>query len=238
MNNQKTILPDPQKWSSWRKENYIFLKDELSNYSNNVQILDVGVGKDPFRSLTHRFKNLLRMDVAPRDTVDIVHDFNKELPLENNRFDCIILTNTLEHSPNPNYLLKEISRVLKPGGKIIGTVPFLIHIHQEPYDFYRFTRYILKKLFEDNNFTNTKIHEQGNPFHIYRSFQGLFFWHLLNTNFSKNNFLNYLVKLAIRAIWLGQRLILKLATPIYQKCKQDNLMVQGYGFTAIKLINL
>lgn len=55
----------------------------------------------------------------------------------------------LEHVKNPFNAIKEIQRVLKPGGIIIGSTPFVFPIHDEPHDFYRYTKYGLRNLFKD-----------------------------------------------------------------------------------------
>lgn len=216
------------KSSSGKLADFEYLKNSLESYHDDIRVLDIGVGKDPFRSLKNRFKKLTNLDLKPYETVNVVHDFNKGLPFEDNSFDCVILTNTLEHCPNPDFILSEISRVLKRGGALIGTVPFLIQIHQEPYDFYRFTRFALEKLLVENNYGKVSVQELGSPFNVYQNFQGFFFWHLLNTR------LNAVLKFFIKIIWFGQRLLLKIASPIYKQCRQDKLMVQGYGFQAFK----
>lgn len=52
----------------------------------------------------------------------------------------------LEHIANPSALISEIGRILAPGGKLIGSVPFSYRLHEEPYDYYRYTRHALKRL--------------------------------------------------------------------------------------------
>lgn len=232
---QQKIGVNYSKLSDSKKADYNFLKKNLDDYPDNIQILDVGTGKDPFRDLTRRFENLVTLDFSPFETVKIVHDFNKGLPFEDNKFDCVILANTLEHSAKPGFLLKEISRVLKKRtGKIIGVVPFLLQIHQEPYDFYRYTRYGLEKLLKENGFDHITIEELGNPFFIYRNFQGFFFWNLLHTELHKNPLLNSLAMFTIKIIWFTQKCLLKILSPIYKKCKKDEKVVQGYGFIGQK----
>lgn len=220
--------------SEGKQNDYEFLKLRLKDLPDNVDILDIGTGKNPFRILTDRFKNLITLDSVAFEGIKVVHDFNKGLPFENQKFDCVILANTLEHSPKPAYLLKEIQRVLKRGGVLIGTVPFLLHIHQEPYDFYRFTRFALENLLREAEFNEIEILELGSPFPIYQNFQSRFFGHLQNTILSKNRLINSLTKLVVKIIWKLQRIILKIMNPIYHKCRVDDLMVQSYGFSAKK----
>ena len=62
-----------------------------------------------------------------------------QLDIPSNSIDCIILTEVLEHLYEPQKVLKELNRILKPHGKLIGTVPFAQFEHEEPYDYYRYT---------------------------------------------------------------------------------------------------
>lgn len=58
------------------------------------------------------------------------------IPVETGRFDAVICTEVMEHLPDPIAALKELVRVLKPGGSLIITVPLGSGVHQEPYHFY------------------------------------------------------------------------------------------------------
>ena len=58
------------------------------------------------------------------------------IPVEDGRFDVVICTEVMEHLPDPVVALKELVRVLKPGGSLIVTVPLGSGVHQEPYHYY------------------------------------------------------------------------------------------------------
>lgn len=68
------------------------------------------------------------------------------LPLRPESFDTVLCTQVLEHVPEPLDLLREARRVLKPGGRLILTAPQYNALHEEPRDFFRFTRYGLEHL--------------------------------------------------------------------------------------------
>ena len=214
--------------SPWKKDNLKFLLDKLAKYPDHFKIVDVGVGDDPFREATARFKDIVKMDIVPHSTVNMVYDFNKKLPFKADHFNCVIVANVLEHCSDPVKLLAEIYRVLKPGGALIGTVPFLIHIHQEPYDYFRYTEYALHKLFRNAEFKFDQVYIIGNLASIYENFQGLFFWRLLNSP------LSVFKKILIKIIWKGQKILLSLMRSVYNLCVEDEKMVQGYGFVAEK----
>jgi len=117
----------------------------LSKHSTNKLTLDLGCGGSPYMKY---FKNRVGFDIAERKNVDIVGDVHN-LPFENEKFDIILCTEVLEHSHSPHIAIKEMKRVLKPGGSLILTTRFIFPIHDAPYDFYRYTKYGLWHLFRD-----------------------------------------------------------------------------------------
>ena len=66
-----------------------------------------------------------------------------------NSIDVYFCMEVLEHVQNPFAAVAELSRTLKPGGVIIGSTPFIMPLHDEPYDFYRYTKYGLHYIFKD-----------------------------------------------------------------------------------------
>jgi len=79
--------------------------------------------------------------------LDLVTDLNTLLPLEDETFDTVLLSDVLEHIPEPQNLLSEISRILKSnGGVLLLNVPFFYPIHEEPFDFHRYTRFSLERM--------------------------------------------------------------------------------------------
>lgn len=80
-----------------------------------------------------------------------------DVPADNASFDCILSTAVLEHLEDPLRALKEAYRVLKPGGYVLYTAPLFWHLHEEPRDFYRFTRYGLEYLFDESGFRIEKL---------------------------------------------------------------------------------
>ena len=66
-------------------------------------------------------------------------DLQKEISMEN-KYDFVIIFNVLEHLLNPNMALRNLSKVCKKNGKIIGSTPFLFRVHGAPKDYSRFTK--------------------------------------------------------------------------------------------------
>lgn len=136
---------DPKNWSNWRKANYEYFKSHLELLSRANKILDLGAGDIQFADLFFEFE-YTAVDFADYPDIDVKVDLSEALPIPDGSYDIIILSNTLEHIPNTQELLDECYRILKPSGLILGTIPFLISVHQAPHDFNRYTHYQLKNL--------------------------------------------------------------------------------------------
>ena len=75
-----------------------------------------------------------------------------EIPVEDARFDHVLLTQVLEHIPEPARVLAELHRVLKPGGTLWLTAPLFYAEHERPYDFFRYTQFGLRHVLESTGF--------------------------------------------------------------------------------------
>ena len=89
------------------------------------------------------------------------------LPFENNSIDAVLAFSIFEHIYNYNFLIKEIFRVLKPGGQLVGSVPFIHRFHPSPKDFFRYSNQALEKIFNNAGFQGIKIESVGfGPFTV------------------------------------------------------------------------
>ena len=114
----------------------------LSFLSNNSVILNVGSGPE---RLGDEFINV---DVFPFPEVDVIASA-RQLPFQDNSVDGIVSESMFEHVLNPNDVAKEMVRVLRPGGILYVSAPFIHPYHASPDDFTRWTTGGLKNLFED-----------------------------------------------------------------------------------------
>lgn len=128
--------------------NYINAKWFEAHLKPNIggKLLDLGCGNAPLFGYFYRFvKSWTTADwknsVHTTNTIDINVDLGRRLPFPNNKFDSILLSEVLEHVPNPFLLFKEMTRILKKDGRIIVTTPFYYCLHESPYDFYRYTNF-------------------------------------------------------------------------------------------------
>jgi SAM-dependent methyltransferase len=90
---------------------------------------------------------------------DIIADLNDRLPIEDGVADTVVSFQVLEHLREPRTMLSEACRILKPGGRMIVSVPFQWHVRESPYDYFRYTRYGLEYLLRGAGFVNINIEE-------------------------------------------------------------------------------
>ncbi|MCZ7403145.1 MAG: methyltransferase domain-containing protein [Candidatus Methanoperedens sp.] len=142
------------------------IKRVLSKYvKKDYTVLDVGAGRLFYRDIIKVYTNNYKsMDFKKTHTdIDYIGT-TSNIPLQNKTVDVIFCSQVLEHVPDPFETLKEFNRVLKTEGIAIITVPFLSYLHNEPYDFFRYTRYSLNKMSVDNGFEVLELKEIGGFF--------------------------------------------------------------------------
>lgn len=130
-----------------------YYDDALRNFAKG-RLLDLGCGTVPlFEAYGVYAEDVCCVDWAgslhENKHVDIYCDLSERLPLEAADFDCVILSDVLEHIYRPLGLLKEIHRVLKPGGTLLLNVPFLYRVHEAPHDYFRYTEFALGQMAEE-----------------------------------------------------------------------------------------
>jgi SAM-dependent methyltransferase len=138
---------------------YNYNKDFASKIPENALVLDAGAGIAPYRDLFRQ----ARYESADFELVDkeyakstYVCDLSS-IPVEDERFDFVIFNQTLEHVPEPCDVLRELNRVLKPGGRMICTAPLFYEEHEQPYDFYRYTQFAYRHMLAKTGFTIESI---------------------------------------------------------------------------------
>jgi SAM-dependent methyltransferase len=130
------------------------------------RLLDFGCGSKPYKDL-FSVEEYIGVDFIneghPHDDeqIDVYYD-GKTIPFPDNSFDSILASEVFEHVFNLPEILSELNRVLKTGGKILITCPFLWKEHELPHDYARYTLYALRDLLEKNNFKVELIDKSGN----------------------------------------------------------------------------
>lgn len=155
----------------------------IENHASG-KLLDIGCGEMPYR-------NLILPKVEVYDTLDIekrhpgvkyLGDVQNMTEIRSGTYDTATCFAVLEHVPDPLISFKELARVLKPQGKLILTVPHLSRLHEEPHDYFRFTKYGIKAALEAEGFEILELKPVGGLFcflghQVSIAFLGLL-WHV------------------------------------------------------------
>lgn len=136
----------------------------IRKYSGSFtgKLLDIGCGDKPYEDLFCNISKYEGIEIEStlhaKTKADYLYD-GTSLPFSENAYDVIVLNEVLEHVFNPDELLSEIYRVLKPNGKLLITVPFIWDEHEQPFDFARYTSFGLDYMIKRNDF-EIEIHEK------------------------------------------------------------------------------
>jgi SAM-dependent methyltransferase len=127
-------------------------------------LLDLGAGNQPFRPWYQPLtQSVVAVDAAPAPGLSVVC-LASPLPFLDASFDTVLCTSVLEHVDNVEEAIAEIARTLRPGGRLVITVPFLYPTHEAPYDFWRTTHFGLRTLLTRHGLQVGEIAAQGGPF--------------------------------------------------------------------------
>ena len=98
--------------------------------------------------------------------VDVFANLSQGLPLPTASVDCVLLTSVLEHIGEPQLLFKETRRILAKDGHLIPSVPFLYQLHEEPFDYYRYTQHGLEHLAKEAGLEVISMTHYGSAFGV------------------------------------------------------------------------
>ena len=137
-----------------RRELALALSDLAPRLSGAV--LDFGSGSQPYRPLLVNCSEYVSLEYDTpsnriRKAADIFYDGSR-IPVADGIYDGLLSTQTLEHVPNPEIIVAEWARVLKSGGLLLITMPFMWPEHEMPYDFQRYSSSGLRLLLEQSGF--------------------------------------------------------------------------------------
>jgi SAM-dependent methyltransferase len=141
-------------------------------YQSNIPIyvkgrlIDLGCGKVPlYESYKSHAERVTCVDwvnsVHQNPYTDFEQDLNQPLQFEDCSFDTVILSDVLEHIRKPEQLVNEIYRILDHKGILLMNVPFYYWLHEVPFDYFRYTRYALQSIAEDQGFEMVYLEAYG-----------------------------------------------------------------------------
>ena len=130
-----------------------------ARYINGI-VLDAGSGNGERYKKFFEFDQYITLDINSVFGADIIGSV-ENIPLGDNSIDSLVSTQVLEHVKNPGKATQEFYRVLKPGGYCLVTVPQTNELHDEPSDYFRFTKFGLEEFFKKAGFKIVLIEQRG-----------------------------------------------------------------------------
>lgn len=213
-----------------KKMTRIGLDEFIERNAVKGKMLNVGGARGRYGEY---FDEMVNIDIEDRPGVDVVADAHN-LPFDDNSFDAVLAVEVLEHLYDPHMAVSEMYRVLKPGGRVILTTRFLYPLHDTPHDYFRYTHYGLKHLFNDWD-----IKEFIPDNSTQKTLAALMFSYARQSEFKGGMITKGLVYACARIIWL----LPKLSRAEYSKrrikkvIEEDNIMATGYYLSAEKKKN-
>jgi SAM-dependent methyltransferase len=131
---------------------YPFLDKHLTGIPAGAKVLNVGAGGEVAAVLAahagRRSFQVTSLDIDPGRNPDIVGDI-AVFDFGEDRYDVVVMCEVLEHVREPWQAIENVHRSLRPGGSLILSTPFIFPLHDQPEDYYRFTRYGLEWLLRE-----------------------------------------------------------------------------------------
>lgn len=197
---------------------------ELGKHVDGIT-LDVGCGRKPYEKLfrSSRYVGLEIDSPENRETktADFYYD-GTTFPFGDSSFDSVVVNEVLEHVFVPDAFLREIHRVLHPGGALLMSVPFVWDEHEQPLDYARYSSFGLRSMLERNGFAIQEFRKSVNDIRVV--FQ-LLNAYVYKKTVTKNNYLNLLMTLLFMAPvnLLGE--IASKITPANDDLYLDNIVL-------------
>jgi len=101
-------------------------------------VLEVG-GRDAYFKEIYQGGKYINLDIKEGKHVDVVENAESLESFKDSSVSAIVCISVLEHTPDPNEMIKQFHRVLKPGGKVLLSAPWMYESHMDPYDYHRFS---------------------------------------------------------------------------------------------------
>jgi SAM-dependent methyltransferase len=178
----KMLLFNPLvEFHQWKLLRFIRTAADATLPSQNI--IDIGAGElkyKPYFSHCHYVSNDLcigdqNWNYAQIDIVSSAY----EIPVDDGSFDAALCIQVLEHLDAPHLAFKEFQRILKSGGRLYLSAPLLAGEHQQPFDYFRYTRYGFTMLGEKNGFSVVSITPHGGSVIALEIMAWATFWELL-----------------------------------------------------------
>lgn len=126
-------------------------------WRDGYRVLDVGCGPKPYYPyFAARASEYVGVDVVAHPAADLVGRV-EELPVEDGSFDIVLCTQVLEHCDDPTQAVRELRRVVAPGGRVLASTHGVQVYHPSPQDYWRWTHAGLRRLFEQEDWESVQV---------------------------------------------------------------------------------
>jgi SAM-dependent methyltransferase len=134
-----------------RRNLYPWLQAKIAEHgvAHALQVLNIGAGGEVAGEIARAGVRASAIDIDPARRPDRLGSVEELDGVADETIDVVFCLEVLEHVGRPDAAAAAIRRVLKPGGLLIGSTPFLLGIHDAPHDYYRYTAHGLRRLFRD-----------------------------------------------------------------------------------------
>jgi SAM-dependent methyltransferase len=203
------------------------LSEHIGRLSGRIvgKTLDVGCGTKPYAHLYRSDEYVgLEIDIVANrkeKNADYYYD-GKTFPFADNSFDSAVANEVFEHVFDPDRFLNELSRVLRPGGMLLMTMPFVWDEHEQPYDYARYSSFGIKSILQRHGF---EVLEQRKSMDDIRALFQLLNMYIYKKTLTGNRWLNvFLVAILMAPLnVLGE--LCALITPRNADLYLDNIVL-------------
>lgn len=165
--NDRTIGTDDYWWISVQNAAFFMDMEPMIRKHAKGRCLDLGAGRLAWKALlTGYVDSYISTDQIQEQHLDVILDATFGLPFRSGAFDTVFCCSVCEHAPEPWDIFHEMWRVLSDNGVALVSLPFLLHLHDEPFDYYRFTKYGFEYLARRAGFHVEEIVANGGIFHL------------------------------------------------------------------------
>ena len=215
----------------WLSHRYHKASQKILKTLNDSVILEIGSGDSNIGTLINSSNQLIKLDYPATNqrynqAPDIFADSAK-LPVADSSVDTALFLEVAEHVAHDKESIQEIYRILKPGGKFYFSIPFIYPMHDQPYDFRRYTLHGIKSLLSENGFEILKIIRHGNSLVTALQLVNLSILELCKNALDRNSVTGLLLILFSYPICILINLLALIAIPI------NNLNAACLGYFVI-----
>ena len=197
---------------SYLSHNWLILRINNEDVRHHVPMMrgvvyDLGCGVRPYEEdilqVAEAYVGVDWANTLHDLNADVVADLNKPLPIENMAADTVVSFQVMEHLCEPQVMLGEAFRILKSGGRMFVSVPFQWWVHEQPHDYFRYTRHGLEYIFSKAGFVDIEVKESSGFWSMWFLKLNYQTWHLIRGPWP----IRSLLRLLFLPFWFGDQLL-------------------------------